>query len=227
MGSGRGGLHHGTWGSHEGEELRARVGAAFKQFGGSLAGDAAAELAEALVRIASGESPEDVVPEPGEVAFDLALDALSPFVPGGRRVTRELGEAAKHSNPSKGYLDALEKGLVSERNLEQNAEYANEIFRMTEGGYFGERGAKKGVRRIYPSDPAADSLELYERLGRGAEDQFVEGVDGMTRRWLSDETAIIHRSSTSTPDSPSVEIARPGTDKVKKQRIHFFEEKTW
>ena len=227
MGSGRGGLHTGTWGSRDCEDLRARVNAAFKQVGESLAGDAAAELAEALVRIATGESPESTVPEPGEVAFDLALDALSPLVPGGGRVTRELSAAAKHNRPSQGYLDALEKGIVSAHNLEQNAEYANEVFRMTEGGYFGERGAKKRVRRIYPSDPAVDSLELYERLGRGAGDQPVEGVDGMTRRWLSDETAIIHRSNTSTPDSPSVEISRPGTDKVKQQRIHFFEEKTW
>lgn len=227
MGSGRGGLHHGTWGSREGEDLRARVNDVFKQVGGSLASDAAIELAEALVRITTDESPENAIPEPGEVAFDLALDALSPFVPGGGRITRELGTAAKHSKPSQGYLDALEKGIVSDRNLEQNAEYANEVFRMTEGGYFGERGAKKGVRRIYPSNPAEDSLELYERLGRGAGDQLVEGIDGMTRRWLSDETAIIHRSNTSTPDSPSVEISRPGTDKVKKQKIHFFEEKTW
>ena len=94
MGSGRGGLHKGTWGSREGEDLRVRVNAAFKQFGGSVVGDAAAELADALVRIASGEAPEDVIPEPGEMAFDLALDVLTPFVPGGGRVTRELGEAA-------------------------------------------------------------------------------------------------------------------------------------
>ena len=95
MGSGRGGLHRGTWGSREGEALRARVGEAFRQFGGSAAGDAAAEIAEALVRIAAGESPEEALPEPGEVAFDLALDMLSPFVPGGGRVTRELGSAAR------------------------------------------------------------------------------------------------------------------------------------
>ena len=95
MGSGRGGLHQGTWGSREGEELRSRVNEALKQFGGSVAGDAAAELAEALVRVVSGESPDEAVPEPGEVAFDLALDAFSPFVPGGGRVTRELAAAAR------------------------------------------------------------------------------------------------------------------------------------
>ena len=122
MGSGRGGLHKGTWGSREGEELRSRVNAAFEEFGGSLAGDIAAELAEALVRITVGESSEDAAPEPGNLAFDLALDALSPFVPGGGRVTRELGRAAKRGKPSQGYLDALKKGIVSEHNLEQNAE---------------------------------------------------------------------------------------------------------
>ena len=95
MGSGRGGLHTGTWGSREGEELRAKVNAAFERFGSAVAGDAAAELAQALVRIAMGESPEDAVPEPGELAFDLALDALTPFVPGGSSVTRSLSLSAK------------------------------------------------------------------------------------------------------------------------------------
>ena len=95
MGSGRGGLHRGTWGSREGEELRSRVDAVIKQFGASAVGDAAAELAETLVRIASGDSPEEALPEPGEVAFDLALDALSSFVLGGPAVTRELSLSAK------------------------------------------------------------------------------------------------------------------------------------
>ena len=225
MGSGRGGLHRGTWGSREGEGLRARVDAAFKQFGGLLAGDAAAELAEALVRIATGESPEDVIPEPGEIAFDLALDALSPFVPGGGRVTRELGEAARRRGASKAFQSALERGIVSDKDLEQNAEFANELFRMTEAGNFGDGGKSKGVRCIYSSDPMADSLELFERLGRGAKDDDAFMVEGGTRRYLRDETSIIHRSRTSTPGSPAVEIHDPGTEKVRKQKIHFiFEE---
>ena len=102
MGGGRGGLHKGTYGSREGEELRARVGDALKQFGSNAAADAAAGLADALVRIASGESPEDIVPEPGEIAFDLALDALSSFVPGGGRFTRELGGVARARKRSSG-----------------------------------------------------------------------------------------------------------------------------
>lgn len=97
MGSGRGGLHEGTWGSREGEELRARVSDALKQFGDAAVGDAAAELAEVLASIASGDSPEDAAPEPGDIAFDLALDALAPFIPGSGRITRELGHAAKYS----------------------------------------------------------------------------------------------------------------------------------
>ena len=225
MGSGRGGLHKGTWGSREGEELRARVGAALEQFGGSLAGDAAAALAEALVRIAMGESLEDVAPEPGELAFDLALDALSPFVPGGGRVTRELGEAARRRGASKAFQSALERGIVSDKNLEQNAEFANDLFKMTESGNFGDSGKSKGVRCIYSSDPMADSLELFERLGRGAKNDDTFTVEGGTRRYLGDETSIIHRSRTSTPDSPAVEIHDPGTDKIRKQKIHFiFEE---
>ena len=66
-----------------------------RQFGTAVAADATLEAAEALVRVAAGESPEDVAPEPGEIAFDLALDALSSVVPGGSAATHALGLAAK------------------------------------------------------------------------------------------------------------------------------------
>lgn len=222
MGSGRGGLHRATWGSREGEELRSRVNDVLKQFGGSVAGDAAAEIAEALVRVAMGDSPEETVPEPGEIAFDLALDALSPFVPGGGSVTRELAVAARKKGPSNAFLRAAEKGIVSDKSLEENAEFANEMFRMTEAGNFGVDGKSKGVRCIYSPDPMADSLELFERLGRGAKDDSDFMVEGGTRRHLRGGSMIIHRSVTSTPGSPTVEIRPCGTDRVQKQKIHFI-----
>ena len=103
-------------------------------------------------------------------------------------------------------------------------EFVNEAFRITEEGHFGLDGKSKGVRCIYSPDPAADSLELFERLSRGAKDDTSIEIKGMTRRWLSDKTCIIHRSFTSTPNSPAVEIRNPGTDKFKDQKIHFFRE---
>ena len=130
MGSGRGGLHRGTWGSREGEELRSRVDAVIKQFGASAVGDAAAELAETLVRIASGDSPEEAVPEPGEVAFDLALDALSPFVPGGGRVTRELSLAARYSERAKRARRSFTPRVSGETWVEPD-EYAKVMREMT------------------------------------------------------------------------------------------------
>ena len=221
MGSGRGGLHGGTWGSREGEELRSRVNDVLKQFGGSAAGDAAAEIAEALVRVAMGDSPEETVPEPGEVAFDLALDALSPFVPGGGKVTRELAAAARKKGPSNAFLRAVEKGIVSDKSLEENAEFANEMFRMTEAGNFGDGGKSKDVRCIYTPDPMADSLELFERLSRGAKDDPSFDAEIGTRRWLSDRSSVVHRRTTSTPGSPAVEISPGDTVKIKKQKVHF------
>ena len=221
MGSGRGGAYRGTWGSREGEELRARVGEALGRLGDAAA---AAELAGALVHLAAPGTGEESEPVPGEVAFDLALDALSSFVPGGGRVTREICAAARKSGSSKAFQSALERGIVSDFDLEQNAELANELFRITEAGNFGDGGKSKGVRCIYGSDPMADSLELFERLGRGAKDDDTFMVEGGTLRWLADRTSIVHRSFTSTPDSPAVEIGNPGTDKVRQQKIHFIYE---
>lgn len=223
MGSGRGGLHHGTWGSREGEALRVRVNDVLRQFGGSVAGDAAAELAEALVRVASGESSDEIVPEPGEVAFDLALDVLSPFIPGGGRVTRELAAAARRKGPSPAYFKALEKGLVSEKTIEQNAEFANELFKIDDAGLFGEKG-QKGVRLIRSPDPASDSLELFERLSRGAKSDLDGAPEGITMRWLQGGTTVTHRNFTSTPESPAVQISYSTTGKLQDQKIHFLKE---
>ena len=96
MGSGFSGKYGGTWSSPEGEELRRRVLEAIERAGGFLVGDSAVQLAEALVRIAAGESPGEVdFPKMSDVALDLAIDALSPFVPGGPAATRALALAAK------------------------------------------------------------------------------------------------------------------------------------
>lgn len=149
MGSGRGGLYQGTWGSREGEALRARVEDALSKVGGSLAAGAADEVAEALVRVAMGDSPEDAFPEPGEVAFDLALDALSPFVPGGGRVTRELAAAARRKGPSDAFLKAAGKGIVSDKSLEENAEFANERFRISDGASSATEAAGRTNGRLY------------------------------------------------------------------------------
>ena len=98
MGSGFSGKYGGTWSSPEGEELRRRVLEAIERAGGLLVGGSAVQLAEALVRIAAGESPDEVdFPEMSDVALDLALDALSPFVPGGPAATRSLALATKAS----------------------------------------------------------------------------------------------------------------------------------
>ena len=169
-----------------------------------------------------GDSSEETVPEPGEVAFDLALDALSPFVPGGGKVTRELAAAARRKGPSNAFLRAVEKGIVSDKSLEENAEFASEMFRMTEAGNFGDGGKSKDVRCIYSPDPMADSLELFERLSRGAKDDPDFMVEGGTRRHLRGGSMIIHRSITSTPDSPTVEVRPCGTDRVQQQKIHFI-----
>ena len=150
MGSGRGGLHEGTWGSREGEELRSRVGAAFERFGGSAAGDAAAELVDALVRIASGDSPEEAVPEPGEVAFDLALDALSPFVPGGPAATRSLGLAARYSDRAKRAKRSFKPRVPGEIWVEPD-EYAKVMREMTKKDAQGK--VKVGdVKRVWTDD---------------------------------------------------------------------------
>ena len=232
MGSGFSGKYQGTWSSKEGEALRAKVLAAIEEAGGWALGDSAVQLAEALARVALGEDVEEAdFPEPGDVAFDLALDALSAFVPGGGQATRTLSLAAKKASKSRGLSkaaqDAINRGIASKHTIEENAEHAAEKFPMTDHGNFGEHGKKKGVRRIAPSNPEKDSKELYERLGRGAEDADIPGHDGWVRRWLADGTCIVHRPETSTPQSPSVEISQSPSERIGNQRIHFMEEKTW
>ncbi|MBQ9043408.1 MAG: hypothetical protein IJ111_11430 [Eggerthellaceae bacterium] len=112
---------------------------------------------------------------------------------------------------------------MSDKDLDQNAEFANELFKINDVGLFGERG-QKGARLIRSSDPAADSLELFERLSRGAENDLDGVPEGMTMRWLQGGTTVTHRSFTSTPGSPAVQISYSTTDKLQDQKIHFLEE---
>ena len=96
MGSGAGGVYSRTRGSAAGEQSRDQILAAVELAAGMLLGESVVELAEALLRVAAGEPIEDVdFPDVGDVAFDLALDALSAFIPGGAAATRSLGAAAR------------------------------------------------------------------------------------------------------------------------------------
>lgn len=119
MGSGFSGKYHGTWSSREGEALREQVMKAVEEAGGLLVGDSAMQLAEALVRIAAGESADEVdFPEMSDVALDLALDALSAFVPGGPAVTRSIALAAKAGRSAKFGKVAEEASKIAKRTKE-------------------------------------------------------------------------------------------------------------
>lgn len=127
MGSGFSGKYRGTWSSPEGEELRAKVLAAVGQTGGMLAGDSVVDLAEALVRVAAGESADEVdFPEMGDVALDLALDALSAFMPGGAAATRSLSLAAKAGRGSR--KASATKKAVKKGNAGRNSQAPRQIW---------------------------------------------------------------------------------------------------
>ena len=110
MGSGAGGVYSRTWGSADGAQSREKLLSAVEMAAGALLGDSVVELAEALLRVAAGEPVEDVdFPEVSDVAFDLALDALSAFIPGGAAATRSLGAAARAAGKvGKGSARAVE-----------------------------------------------------------------------------------------------------------------------
>ena len=249
MGSGFSGKYHGTWSSPEGEELRRRVLEAIERAGGFLVGDSAVQLAEALVRIAAGESPDEVdFPEMSDVALDLALDVLSAFVPGGPAVTRSLalaakagrgaqrakvaGKAAKVSRhphardavPSE-YGGKLSKPGVFES--EKKAEMVREKFKLGPTGNIGYKG--NGEREFKSDDPYRDAEELFEILCDGANEiENLPSGKGIIAKF-SDGACVTFRwetkSSGNPPviDSPAVDIRNSTSRFFKDQRVHFEE----
>ena len=106
-------------------------------------------------------------------------------------------------------------------SADRNAEYVKEKYGLNENGYFAEKG--KNCRVYKSDDPIRDSIDFYQKFGRGGETKNLSNGKG-TITTLDDGTIIVHRIITSTEGSPAVSINIKSPCSIKTQKIHFIKE---
>ncbi len=104
-------------------------------------------------------------------------------------------------------------------SIEDNAELVKHKYGLTRDGFFGKK-TKTRARIFETPNPIEDSIEFYEKIGTGGVREDLPNGKG-TKTTLGDGTVITHRITTSTKDSPAVDINIVSPSKIKKQKIHF------
>lgn len=104
-------------------------------------------------------------------------------------------------------------------HIENNVRETSKKYKINEQGYFGDKG--KNVRVIKTTTPIKTSLDFYQKLSQNGKTTALPNGKG-TKSTLKDGTIIVHRTITSTKNSPAVEITIFGSNLVKKQKIHFI-----
>lgn len=110
-------------------------------------------------------------------------------------------------------------GSFRESSIQHNVDAMSGKYKISTGGYFGEKG--KNVRVIRSPDPVTTSIDFYQKIGKGGQIENLPNGKG-TKTLLGDGTVIVHRIITSTKGSPAVEISVSGSPKIKNQKIHFI-----
>lgn len=114
---------------------------------------------------------------------------------------------------------STEQATTSKSNIQNNAKPLALKYRLTPGGYFGEKG--KNCRVITTTTPEDTSVSFYKQIGKGGHTIPLNNKKG-SMTILDDGTHIVHRMITSTKGSPAIEITISGSPIVKDQKIHFI-----
>ncbi len=160
-----------------------------------------------------------------EHAFQTIMDvfALFPGV-GAVKYTDEIGDtlkfAAKYGDDAaeaaKGATKAIKHSKITDNAMDVAKKYT-----LNDSGYFGEKG--KNCRIIKSNDPVKTSADFYKEISQGGIEEPLSNGKGM-QTVFSDDSRVVYRIETSTPDSPAVNIKVVSSGKIKTQKIHFVKE---
>lgn len=105
--------------------------------------------------------------------------------------------------------------------LVANIDRLSERFPLTPGGRFGRRG--KNTQVVECENPAATAREFWTALSMGASPAPLPNRKG-DLVYFEDGSRVVHRTRTSTVDSPTVEIfvSTRGLGLPPRQKIHFI-----
>ena len=88
-------------------------------------------------------------------------------------------------------------------------------------GFFGEKG--KNVRIFKSGDPIKTSADFYKKISKGGVGRILPNGKGV-QTTFPDNSTVVYRVVTKTPDSPAIEITVEIPGMIKPQKIHFIKE---
>lgn len=113
---------------------------------------------------------------------------------------------------------------INTATIDDNLPLVTPKYPLNSYGNFGEKG--KNVRVIKSTNPTATSQDFYNKIIPGAKLEILANGKG-TKATFPDGTVVVHRITTSTPDSPAVSInIKSNNSKIKSQKIHFIKKGT-
>lgn len=115
-------------------------------------------------------------------------------------------------------------GVSKKNTIEKNAQRVSKKYPVTKDGYFGKPGKSSKVRVITSDNQHKTSREFFSDLSKGGVKTKLKNGKGK-QATLPDKTDIVHRPTTSTKNSPAVDITVRKESKIKTQKIHFEKEK--
>ncbi|MBQ9068037.1 MAG: hypothetical protein IJ131_03100 [Eggerthellaceae bacterium] len=129
-------------------------------------------------------------------------------------------EAKDRSNAVARKKEAQER--ASREITEDDIKLIRDRYGIDESGFIAEKGSKPNRRVIRSKDPFDEAETFFGEISKGAKREPKKGVDAYCR--FPDGTTVTFRRTTSTPNSPAVEISNSASPVITNQKIHFIEE---
>ena len=104
-------------------------------------------------------------------------------------------------------------------SVADNAKSVAKKYNLNKNGFFGEQG--KNARIFKSSDPLKSSADFYNKISKGGVKSTLSNGKGV-QTLFDDNSRVIYRVITKTPDSPAVSISVTNPGKIKPQKIHFI-----
>ncbi len=133
----------------------------------------------------------------------------------------EVADTAKLAKMADKAVDAAKTTKKTSKisSVVDNAKSVAKKYNLGENGYFGTKG--KNTRVFKSNDPIKSSADFYKKLSKGGIERILPNGKGV-QTIFSDESNIVYRVITKTPNSPAVEITVKTPGKIKPQKIHFI-----
>ncbi len=157
------------------------------------------------------------------VSAGLDLVGAIPFIgeiADGAKTANRVVDAARTFDKASDSAKALKKAKKV-TSVSDNARSVAKKYNLSKTGYFGTKG--KNTRVFKSSDPIKSSADFYDRISKGGTQRFLPNGKGVQTKF-SDDSSVIYRVVTKTPNSPAVEITVKVPGKIKPQKIHFIKE---